>query len=31
VGIPLSLALRHLLKQTPYYYKLVAPATSEKI
>ena len=31
VGIPLSLGLRHLLKQTPYYHKLVAPATSKKI
>jgi uncharacterized membrane protein len=30
VGIPLSLALKHLLKQTPYYYKLIETATSEK-
>jgi len=30
VGIPLSLALKHLLKQTPYYYKLIEPAISEK-
>jgi uncharacterized membrane protein len=30
IGIPLSLALKRLLKQTPYYYKLVETATSEK-
>ena len=30
VGIPLSIALKHLLKQTPYYYKLIETATFEK-
>jgi uncharacterized membrane protein len=30
VGIPLSLALKRLLKQTPYYSKLIEMPTSEK-
>ena len=30
VGIPLSLTLKRLLKQTPYYYKLMGTATSDK-
>src|SRR4029077_5213965 len=30
VGIPLSIALKHLLKQTPYYYKLIETAAFEK-
>lgn len=31
VGIPLSLALKRVLKQTPYYHKLIDSAVSEKI
>jgi uncharacterized membrane protein len=30
VGIPLSLTLKRLLKQTPYYHKLIETAASEK-